>query len=753
MNPGEAGASPVDHPTSCSAVWLSIKDMTMLIQKIIQKTLRVPRDTGPAGDGSGVARQLDAVLAGVGFKAGRDLLEHVSALNPGAAMDLAVQVVGAVRGLVGDHVAHNAYFKHFPEGVPDTVEFWLRCLRDALVPHTIEGRVPTDAELLTALDDGWLGPLNHLPTYGRYQHTYAELLAAHDTLIDSVKDRVTVLHLGGTLEQETDDLYLALAGATTPLGEADLRLLADLAAVCGEVPVKQIPVRENRAVVNAVRLVDGRQLVAVDTVADVLRVACQASAGDVTLAAPTRFRNFTRRERRVLLAALDRVVAGNEAKLADVNRHTGPLKRLGERLHPHEHPRYPHAQEVFAVARGDRTVRTLAGRAELAFATGDVASAATILASAPGMLVRSLDRLLRQAGTPAELAVVLAAMARVLGAVSGRVLCSVREHLANRTTPDATRVFTTRGRRGWVMPDTRPPLPREVIDQASALIDAEVATRLPVHERLVVDPAVLDIALPLSGKAAEDGFAVLPRGSRTRVEGEVLRFFTYWRQTRERTDFDLSVLLLDDDFRYVGHVSWTHYRNSGAVYSGDLIEAPNGATEFIDIPLSSMEAAYVVPQVNIYCGESFKAVAESMFGWMTRDRDQAGAPFEARTVRTRSEMRGTGRVALPIMFARDQDGAWTATWLHLYLTGQPNFNRVETNRFSASALARGMADREYLTVRYVVDLLRAASEVTSWEPGMSWEEPVTFLGPHRPEGLPAGSTAITLGELSQLIPQ
>lgn len=716
----------------------------MLTQTVIQKTLRVPRGTGPAGDGAAVARQLDSVLAGVGFKAARDLLEHVSALAPDAATDLAAQVVGAVRGLVGDHVAHNPYFIGFPHGVPDTVEFWVARLREAVVAGQ-----PTDADLRAVLDAGLVDLLT-LPAYGRYQHTHAELLAVHDELVASVKDRVTVLHLGGTLEAETRDLYLALAGSGTPLGEADLALLALLAATCDEVP-EQVPVRENRAVVNAARLAAGRPLVAVDTVVDVLRVACQASGGDVTLAQPTRFRSFARRERRVLLAALDHVVARNDGKLADVSRHAGPFKRLGERLHPHEYPAFPHARDVFAVARGERVVRSLAGRAELAFAAGDVRGAAAILAGAPGMLLRSLDRLLRQAGTAAELDAVLGALARVLGAVSGRVLCSVREHLANRAAPDAARVFTTRGRRGWVTPDTRPPLPHAVIERAGELIDAELAGRLPVHERLVVDPAVLDVALPLSGKATEDGFAVLPRGSRGRVEGEVLRFFTYWRQAARRTDFDLSALLLDEEFNHVGHVSWTRYRDSGALYSGDLTEAPDGATEFIDIPLDAVAATYVVPQVNVYSGEGFDEVAESMFGWMTRDRAQAGAPFEARTVRTRSDLRGAGRVALPVVFGRGEDGAWTATWLHLYLAGAPRFNRIEANRLSTGLLARALVRREYLTVSYLVDLLRAEN-VMAWDPGVRLDEPVTFLGTHRPDGLPEGSTVITLDRLDQLIP-
>ncbi|MFC7615442.1 hypothetical protein ACFQV2_20010 [Actinokineospora soli] len=336
---------------------------------IVQKTLRVPRREAPPGDAAAVALQFDAVLATAGFKAASDLLEHVSAMEPGAAIDLAVEVLEAVSAMVGDHVTHNPYFRTFPRGVPDTVEFWLSCLRDALIPMGHSGSALADEQLLAALGSGWIGLLA-LPTYGRPQHTFAELLAAHAELIPAVKDRVTVLHLGADLATETRSLYLALAGSTTPLGEDDLTLLARLAEACPEVEPAAIPVRENRSVVNAARVAAGQPLLGIDTVVDVLRLACQVSGGDPTLRTPTRFRALRRRERRALMAALDQVVADNEGKLGDVARHAGPFKRLGERLHPHEYPRHPHAQEVFAVARGERTVHGPAGRAELAFAAG-----------------------------------------------------------------------------------------------------------------------------------------------------------------------------------------------------------------------------------------------------------------------------------------------------------------------------------------------------------------------------------------------
>ncbi|MCO8271642.1 hypothetical protein M1L60_13680 [Actinoplanes sp. TRM 88003] len=704
----------------------------MLEKMMIQKTLRVPTSTGAAGDGRAVARQLDAALLDVGFSASRALLEHVGALAPAPAMDLAATVVSAVRELVGDHVRHNAYFLGFPHDVPDTVEFWAERLAAAVMA----GDAPA-----TGLN------LLELPGYGTYQHTYAELLAAHDELVATAGDRVTILHLGETVEAEASRLYLALAGRTTPLGEADLAILSELALACADgTQPDEIPVRENRAVLNGIRLVLGRPLVAVDTTTDVLRLAVQASGGDVSLREATRFRAFRRPERRVLLAALNKVAEG---KLADVGRYAEPWKRLGERLHPHEFGQWPHAQKVFAVARGEVRVRTIAGRAEAAFGAGQIGAAATALSAAPGLLLRSADRLLRQSTGP-DRAVVVDAVTEALGTASGRVLLSLREHVGNRLTPASARLYASRSRNSWVGPDRRPPLPPELIADLSARLDAEIGARLTRWERpVLVDPAVLDVALPLSGKAAEDGFAVLPRGSRATVTGEVLRFFTYWRQTSRDTDYDLSVLLLDENFREAGQVSWTNYHHDGVVHSGDLTEAPEGATEFIDVPLTP-GGTYVVPQVHIYSGESFDRVAESMFGYQTRAAGQRGAPFDARTVRARSSMRGSGRVALPMVFVPGPDG-WQAVWLHLYLSGRPSFNRVEENTFTTADRVRALLERRYLTVSYLVDLWRAQTEVRVWD-GQPVDEPVTFVGLTAPEQLPDGSEIYGPARLGELIP-
>ncbi|MEV0968395.1 hypothetical protein [Microtetraspora glauca] len=185
--------------------------------------------------------------------------------------------------------------------------------------------------------------------------------------------------------------------------------------------------------------------------------------------------------------------------------------------------------------------------------------------------------------------------------------------------------------------------------------------------------------------------------------------------------------------------------NGSAHYSGDLTEAPgpHGATEFIDIRLGKATQPIIVPQVNVYDGERFDEAAEAFFGYMTRDAAQKGRPFEPRTVRMKSDLRGSGRVALPLVFLRGDDGGWRVKWLHLYLKGHPGFNQVEGNRVTASLLVRSIVERDHLRVRYLVDLLRARA---------SSAEHTTYSGLEAPADLPRGARVYTPGTLHELIP-
>ncbi|WP_030758990.1 MULTISPECIES: TerD family protein [unclassified Streptomyces] len=714
---------------------------------VLRHTHRVPRPTGPVGAGAGAARQFDAALMSVGFKLSAQLLEHLSGLSEGAVVDTAVRTLGTVREMVGDHVQHNAYFIDFPANVPDTFDFWMGCIAGALADDS--RRASTLEQLSTGVVD-----LLTLPSYGNYRHTYAEMLTHHDELIAVAGDRMTVLHLGGALDDELTSLYLALAGSTTPLGEDGLRDLKELAGHCADGPQpEEIPVRENRALVNEARLKVGSSLL-LDTVTDVLRLACALAGGDVALQEPTRLRGISRAARRALLAGLDAVVGAAPAKLADVHAHREMWKRLGERLHPHEYPRWPHAADVFAVARGEKTARTFDSRVEELHAQLDPTGAAELLKAAPGKLFRSLDRLLRSASTQDERDAVVAAAEQVVPDVSGRVLLSVRQHLHNRAEATGEqRVFVNRSGRAWVAEDTRRPVYAPECKRMITTIDAELRRRLPAADHLLIDPDVLDVALPLSGKATTSGLGVLPRGSVSPVDGELLRFFVYWKQSERSTDYDLSAALLAPDYSTISWLSYTNLLDVGGKHSGDITDAPDGASEFIDLRLDAVRGTCIVPQVNIFSGEGFEEVEESFFGFMLRGAEQQGRPFEPRTVRMKSDLRGPGRIALPLVFLRGDDGRWRAKWLHLYLTGSPSYNTVEGNRVTVAMLMRAIVEREQLTVRYLIELMTGSSTtVTVWDGKTVPAGPVTYIGLERPEMLHPRSRIVTPENLRDLIP-
>jgi hypothetical protein len=825
---------------------------------LIKRTLRIPlaaMDTTADESGEGdqeatglqMTRRWDAALMTVGFKLSTDCLRYFATRPAHEVKALAVRTLAAVRDLVGNHVQHNAYFIDFPANVPDTMEFWVSLLRRALVSanaHLSSSASPFwDDELRGMM---WEGPVNllRLPTYGTYQHSFDELVAAHDEFIPSLKDRLTILHLGGLPIEEMILLFEQLAGTATPPSTEDRALLKELAQ---QVLVGyhheiffELPGRETKAVINAAILgwqggkdvnYPNLQLVQVNTITDVLRAVDVLSGGDGTLERPpapkpraepvvrsfrdiqqragktdeapvavpstesaprpaTKLVSFRRGQRRLIMRTLQELLVFDPDKAAEVYRNQEAWKRLGEGLHPHEFPWCPDAQNLFAIARGEVHYRSPLAGFEYAISNGAPHHAAWILASsAPGEMARNLDRLLRH--QHADAGTVLRYFEQVVSKVSSRTLLSLLAHLVNRTTADLPRVFVNRSARVYVRPDTRNPLAPEIIDWAINIVTKALTPRLAenlvkgpsgidtvidgatkqvIKPMIILAPEMAGVALPLSNKGVPAGLHVMPRGSMVDLDSDldVLRFFCYWRQRSRSTDFDLSLQLLDKDLGHAGHVSWTSYHdtpNGGMTYSGDLTDATNGATEFIDVPLSRVGANvhYLVPSVYIYGGEDFgvtgqepDAVEESIFGYMSLASHQQGMPFEPRAVRTKTEMRGRGRVATPMVFERCQ-GGWQAKHVHTYRAAQPRLNTVEGTASVSSLITRGLIQRRYLTVEWAAEALLADGfEVISCpdDPAdLVVDRPAVYLGVTRPDGLPEHVRVITLENLTDLLPQ
>lgn len=735
-------------------------------QLVFDARHRVSLDDCPRlGDGTVVTRQFDAVLMSIGFKLSGKLATALSQCDRGYVIDKAVKVLGWAREAAGAHRQHNAYFIDFPANVPDTDEFVLGLMMDA-VRAAVGGNEVT---VRAGLDAGGLFLLDllSLPGYGTYQHTYADLLEHHQAFEALAGDRLTIVHLGGGTDVEGRGLLAGLAGSNVPLSGDKLEQLRFLAGAYPDGMLLEIPVRENLAVVAAqqVRQGIGPRL---GTVTDVLRTAAELSGADVTLATAPKFKSMPRRVRFMLMLVLDVIMAAHREQSADILPRAEMWKRLGERLHPHEFGQFAVAQYVFAVARGETDVRSRRAQFEQLMAAGKPGLAASRLA--PGELWRSADRLLRDAGGPPDRVRIMVALGSSAGDVSARVLLGMRQHLLNRVAEGGPRIFPGRGGRAWVTKDERPLLDSSLVRDVNGIIDAELLTRLGGGGTFVFDPAILGAALPLTGKNQSGGLGVWPRGSVSKLEpGDWLRFYFYWMQKSSRTDYDLSALFVDESFRTGSYLSYTNLRNGHGEHSGDLTSAPapDGATEFINVRLDQVpKGCTVIPQLYLYnhggydsSGESFDALAENFFGYMTRSAEQRGLPFEPRTVRMKTVLAGEHVCVMPVVFYRGDDGAWYAKWLHLGLKAHMQAwggHRVEENRATTELLARHFMARKFLTVRYLFEAWAAENTVVRMDKAGDWRGqaagPVTYVGVEEPEGLPEGSTVITLANLGDLIP-
>lgn len=726
-----------------------------LFKEIIKRSSRIPTlvsstvTPDSSKNGCTLTCQLDATLMSVGFKLSEKTFNYFSTLSAEVMEDYAPNVLEAVRELVGDHVSHNVYFIDFPKNVPDTITFWAECIVDALSnPESAEKvSYQLQTDIINLLD---------LPKYGKYQHSYEDLIKAHEQIIPSMKNCMTILHLGKTLEEESIDLYHLLAGSRIPLNETDLKLLQNLAKIyLTQSQPLSIPMRENKAIINQVRLHFGYKLL-VDAPTDILRLSCLLSNGDVTLVEKTKFKSFPRQTRLKLIQELDYIIKKSPDKLGDVNQYCEQWKRLGERLHVHEYKQCLHAQDVFTVARKDKRVHSIAGKIENAFMEGDINKSISLLSNFPGMLFRNLDRIIRSIPTDEsyfnEIETLTKTISKVISKVSTHVILSVREHLQNRLIQNNKRVFVNKKGTAWVSDENRLLLNSIDIEKIFPILSKEILDRIPSIENLIVDKKILEVAIPLSNKGKFEGFTIMPRGSTMPVTGEILRFFIYWKQKTQVTDYDLSAIMLDDNFQFIDHLSYTELKTYDGTHSGDLVQAPNGASEFIDINLIKTKCKYIIPSVNVYSGENFIDVDESFFGFMQRTPAQKGMPFEPTTVKTKFDVRGKGKVALPLVFINNGFNNWSAKWVNIYLNGMPSMNRIETNKQTTTLLIKSIVERNYLNMNYVVTLLQQKAKSFSWYEDQKLKDTDTFVGLEAPKILSNKTTVFTLNNLQDLLP-
>ncbi|MEN9938341.1 MAG: hypothetical protein RLZZ387_4920 [Chloroflexota bacterium] len=368
----------------------------------------------PPGDGAAAPTYLATLLKnieGLGWTCSLALIEQLKTCSVEQLARLADELVPALRALVGANVSYRPMYPNFPQQVMDAsrAELYL----NAIIHYLTLGLPPTPKlfrpKLLERTDLRAIEPGDEAD----FRAICTRLLSSKLAL--SPADRADVTWFFETY----GDRALALIPSAVPNRE-NVALLGALLLRHTTGGASQLPSY-------------------VTTATDVLRLAVALSDGDTSLATPTKFRSFTRGERRLLLELLEG--CGNVTE--DMLRRPEPWKRLGERLHPTEYQRrFPQSVIAFDVIRNDRPYPTFASRVEGALSRREVGDALELLATRPGELARRLDHLLRLAGEPDT---VVAAFGDVAARVSTPVLLAVLAHFRDRPQPRPLRTFFPKG--------------------------------------------------------------------------------------------------------------------------------------------------------------------------------------------------------------------------------------------------------------------------------------------------------------------
>lgn len=431
---------------------------------------------------------------------------------------------------------------------------------------------------------------------------------------------------------------------------------------------------------------------------DVLRTAAYLSDQDTSLATPPRFKNFSRKERRFLIYLLDKTNGYQDWLYEDMYRHKEEWKRLIEKIHPFEkrYSEYTEARQLVERFYHDKVERraTILGEAIKYKDLNTIINTASA-----GELTRLLDFIFRTIHERTEnleeaqmhlveVSVPLGQIMKIrekllknlpeiFKQVSTPVLFQALGHFSERDR-STHRVFLPKGQaqKAYIKPNNLPDIPVWLTSEITDAIYNELLDRfggLPsMQGDIYVSPKLCHYKIPFSQRSASAMNKVITRGSGFEITGKkYIRLFVHWKNIEgknswyDKVDIDLSVAFFDVDYNYIDRVAFTNLRSRSmdAVHSGDITNAPNGATEYVDINLQRLEEqniAYVIPEILTYSHQNFNEIPECFAGWMYINNPSGGKAFKPHLVENVFDITSESRQAVPfIMDMGNNQIIWT----------------------------------------------------------------------------------------------
>lgn len=639
-------------------------------------------------------RYITAIMKNIeelGYTFSRKVFDVLRTYSVNELTEFYLELKAALMKLVGANVVYMPMYADFPKGVMDA--HFSELYINAMVHYW---------------SDGILYPKNHRKR-------------VNDRLPLFDETKVKVLQLGS--EADVRQIFDNICMSRTSISKTDREDIAYLFETENMKLPDNIPHKENAAYIAALYLQKNPMASVsklrkyIKTATDVLRLVTAMSDGDVSLAENTRYRSFSRRQRRMIMELL----SGCPNIEEDMLRYKERWIRIGERIHPSEFDcsrytlEYDRAINAFDKLRNNRKIETFAGKVEFDLAYGEYESALAELVKRPGELARRLDQLLRETYKEP----VIRNFASVAEKVSTPVLLQVREHFLHRSEQADVRVFFPKGSLAKChsekndLPDIDERYCQKVVQICENALVKIYGQRAPIG-KVYLSEDYRNYVVPFSQRSASKALKTIVRGSRLSMSSQTnaVRAFIWWTNMDKcdfesydsgRIDIDLSAAIFDENWNYMEHVSYTNLKSEKykACHSGDIVNGGpvdgDGVSEFLDVDVDSVVrygARYVVYQVYSFTGQNYAEMPHAMFGWMERADVNSGEIYEPKTVEQKLDLTAGSTVCIPVIFdCVKREFIWCD--MNLSLSGvhtNTGGNNLESNLSGVAAVCYSMVN-------------------------------------------------------------
>lgn len=656
---------------------------TMLTKKnaIVIDKKYMSKDTYPAAYALSFGKNIESL----GFSPSMELLEQLRHVSPVNLGKLSETVVPILEKMVGAHVKYSPMFKNFPESVMNAEE-------GELLWKQLLGYISDSIQIYSGLD------VRRMISFDGEKE---ERSAAVE------KPKFKVISLG--TEDDFDNLARNTIAGKSSISSSDKEWV-EWALINRDVMPDDIPNKETLAFVSGVIINNNlKKEIPFKTCTDVLRIAVALSNGDISLATNTRFKSFSRKERRFLWNAFEKVFTTNRNAYEELQKRSEVFARLSERIHPVDYEKIaPTATSKFRELQKGLKVATFESQLEAALASGDLDKSISLLKKRPGVFARRIDQVLRLATATNRCNDVLCEFSNVADQVSTPVLWSILNYLDTRD--NEKRVVFPKGSisNAYAYDSKLTELPRAVEVNLRTLLNNTLMKTYSKQgslagKKVYIDKELENFTVPSAVRSASRALRTVGRGSKINISENVdcIRSFVYWKGSG--VDLDLSAVMLNEDFQRLYHISYTNLTSGRgdecfACHSGDITSAPKGDSEFIDVSLSRLskyleDCKYIAFIVNSYSEIGFNKLEEVFFGLQERaGMNNKGEVYEPKTVKFKFDLAGDALVAIPIIFDVENK---CFIWSDIESMGSFNFaNNVEQNTSSISAAVRGMVENK-----------------------------------------------------------